>query len=805
MLALTFLIYSNTAQAPFILDDLPHIKGNPHIHLSELSVEGIIRAVVKSPARRRPVANISFALNYYFHEQNVLGYHLVNILIHIATGILLYLFVKTTLIELKSKRPMVKAEVHECDQSTISDPAFIAFFAALIWLVHPIQTQSVTYIVQRMNSMSAMFYILSMLLYVKGRIAQKQTKAESFPEKCAPPHRNWCHIPPGKFFTGQVGSYGPPASRKHIPATSYFFPIHSTLCYTGSFFAGIMALGSKEIAATLPFFIILYELYFIQDLSWAWLKRYFFLFACILTAFTGCMFLCAGEQVVEAISSTYGIVDFTVIQRLLTESRVVILYLSLLAFPHPSRLNLDHDFSISTSLIDPVTVLISIMAIIGLVVIAIYLANRERLFSFCIFWFLGNLAIESSIIGIEIIYEHRLYLPSMFVSLGLVILACRCFRLKWLIATSLCGVVAVCSIWTYTRNDTWRSGVTLWQDSVSKSPEHIRPRFNLGNALLRHERAQEAVLEYNKALSMRPNFQRIHYGLGNALVALGRTNEAIHHYKEALRIDPYYAAAHQSIGVALSNDNRLDEAIIHYKKALSISPYCEECHNNLGTAMFTQGKLDKAIEHYTKALQIDPGSVSVHKNLGLVLVCKGRLDRAIDHFQIAVQMKPNDIRAQSDLRNALAIQKRIKDAVEGMHKALMIDPHVMAFNQNLETLIKKRSDLDKALAQYQRALSMQSGCFEVKLKDLDVVNSVVEEYNKRLFLLKKGMSLHSHDADIFYIKACIYARQNRIDKAVDWFIKAVNAGFNNWDDFSNNDNLRNILEASKTDKLINAI
>ena len=205
------VIYSGTLTTPFIFDDLNNILDNPHIRIPSVNLHNLVWAGFHSPEKYRPVANISFALNYYFNGTNVVGYHLINILIHLATGMFLYGLAKATLCTPalnKSGQPY----------------GWIAFFTAFIWLVHPLQTQSVTYIVQRMNSMAAMFYVLSMLLYVKFRLA------------------------PG---TGK-----------------------KWLLICGCAAAGLLALGTKQIAATLPLFIILYEWYFFQDFSRRWARRH---------------------------------------------------------------------------------------------------------------------------------------------------------------------------------------------------------------------------------------------------------------------------------------------------------------------------------------------------------------------------------------------------------------------------------------------------------------------------------------------------------------------------------------------------
>ncbi|MCK4791773.1 MAG: hypothetical protein KAV87_49025, partial [Desulfobacteraceae bacterium] len=345
------LTYSNTLNAPFYFDDIPNIVKNRDNHLTKLGLKEIANlAVGLKEFSKRPVAHISFALTYYFHKENVTGYHVVNIMIHLLTGIFLYFFIRITLplsISQSSNPPIPESPPASPERegwwagvnSSIPqflNPPIIAFFAALLWLVHPVQTQSVTYIVQRMNSMMAMFYVLSFLLYVKGRLSRG----------------NW----------------------------------KSWLCFAGCGVAGIIALGCKEIAATLPIFILVYEWYFFQDLSIAWLKRCLPYTAGALIFLVVVGFLYLGSNPLRTILSGYDKWDFTLTERVLTEFRVVIHYISLLVFPHPSRLNLNYDFTLSRSLIEPVTTLLSIAGITGLLGLAIYLAKRQRLISFGIFW-----------------------------------------------------------------------------------------------------------------------------------------------------------------------------------------------------------------------------------------------------------------------------------------------------------------------------------------------------------------------------------------------------------------------------------
>jgi hypothetical protein len=196
--------------------------------------------------------------------------------------------------------------------------------------------------------------------------------------------------------------------------------------------------------------------------------------------------------------------EFTFAERVLTQFRVVIHYISLVIFPHPSRLNLDYDFPLSHSLTDPITTLFCMGAIAGLIGLAIYMAKKERLLSFCILWFLGNLVIESSFIPLAVIFEHRTYLPSMLVSLAAVTLAFRYIKLKWLKVGVFCAVLVVSSVWTYHRNSIWSDEVTLWGDCVEKSPKKPRPRLNLAMALDSKRRLEEAMSHFYEALRIKP-------------------------------------------------------------------------------------------------------------------------------------------------------------------------------------------------------------------------------------------------------------------------------------------------------------
>jgi hypothetical protein len=344
--------YCNTFYAPFNFDDLPNITQNPNIQINPFSWDGLERFVKNTyKGSIRVFSFFTLVLNYYFGGFNVFGYHLVNLIIHIASGIFLYWFLLLTfnLPSLKEKYGSVSYKV--------------ALFTSLIFITHPIQTQSVTYIVQRMASMAGMFYLLSLVLYIKGRLSS-----------------GW---PRFLYFVGMVLTY-------------------------------LLGVFSKENAAILPLFVALYEFYFFQnfDLGPKGKKVLFWLVGILVILGAFGLFI-LGPRYLDVIEEGYRFRTFTMWERILTQFRVVVYYLTLLIYPHPSRLNLDYDFSISKTILDPPTTLMSILIVGVLIGYGIWTAKKRPVISFCIFWYFGNLVTESSIFPLEIAFEHRLYLPSV--------------------------------------------------------------------------------------------------------------------------------------------------------------------------------------------------------------------------------------------------------------------------------------------------------------------------------------------------------------------------------------------------------
>ena len=770
---LTFALYAKTFHSPFILDDVRKIQENPLIRVKDFSIPQIINAGFDS-SKTRPLPFISFAFNYSLHQYDVFGYHVFNISIHILTALFLYLFLKATF-----RIPTIQARYEHTD--------LISFFAALIWLVHPIQTQAVTYIVQRMTAMATLFFVLSFLFYAHGRLAENTRK-------------------------------------KYV-------------WLSASVAAWVLSLGCKQITAVLPFLVYLYEWYFFQDLSRQWFKKsliyllgisaFFILLALIYTGFS------PWEKIQNL--NDYSRHEFTIMQRLLTQFRVLIHYISLIFFPHPSRLNLDYDFALSTSLINPFTTLLCLMAIVGLTGLAILLARKERLMSFCILWFFGNLVVESSIIPLAIIFEHRLYLPSMMVLLIPVLLAFRYIKLDWLNVGLLGLLVVALAVLSYQRNLVWANRVTLWSDVVKKSPNKARPHFNLGSAYAKRSQLDKAIPLYERALEISPDLAQPHINLGEALEQQHKIKEATEHYRAALKLDPELPEAHNNMGAILAKQGRTEEAIQYYQNALKIRPHYATAHFNLGGILVEQGKVvqgishyhkaihfkpdyaeafsnlggvflklgntEKAINHFNAAIHLDPNLAEAHNNLGIALMQTGNIQAAIRQFQTAVELKPDFITAENNLKRAQTILQEVETQIARLQQLRNDNPHNAQLIYEIGNLYFRKGDHHRAMQHYQKALQLNPR-FVPALNNLALVMAANQKYYKALTVFMDILNYAPEDAETHYNIACMYARLKREDEAIEWLQKALDKGYTNWESIKEDSDLDNIRDSQAYRDLI---
>ncbi len=592
---LVLLTYGHTLQGPFVYDDLANIPLNRFVRMESLDLDQMYDVAFHSQTSSRPLAYLSFALNYYVHEYDVAGFHVVNIGIHLVSG----LFVG--LLALATYRIQLRTRVSSATQRTEKCVLWMSLFAGCIFIAHPVQTQAVTYLVQRMTSMAVMFYLAAMLCYIQGR-----TRSSG----------RW------RWWLG------------------------SALC-------GILALSSKQIGATLPFAVLLYEWYFFQDLSRPWLKRCSkFLVAAVV------VFLAIGAIYTYRNGFTlpgYAVRDFTVGERLLTQCRVVVFYLSLVIFPSPTRLNLLHHFSTSHSLFDPATTFLSLLLLIGLGALGVWSARRYRILSFAIAWWFLQLALESTVVPLEMAYEHRLYLPIVGVALLIPWALWRVSAGRSWAAVVAVAVIVLLTCGTHVRNRVWSDAVTLWTDVIKKSGnDDPRGYNNRGIAFMEMGKNELALRDHLAALKVAPNEPMQHYSVAKGYVGTGRYEEAVKSYTKAIAIKPDMIDGYAARGRAYYFLGKTDLALADFAKAIELDPRSIETLENRVDLYKSEGQYAEAIQDLDEILRLIPRHSQAYKARGIVHQATGNYVAAKDDFSRAVELEPRQYDARLHLGSLLA-------------------------------------------------------------------------------------------------------------------------------------------------------
>jgi tetratricopeptide (TPR) repeat protein len=658
--------YANTFGVPFVLDDWNNILDNPFIRWTQIDLESV-RFTVSNAPLARPVAYLTFALNHWFGGYEVAGYHAVNLAIHLVNAFLVYALAKLTL----GRLPLLSAQA-----SPPPAPAavpWLALAAALVFVAHPIQTQSVTYVVQRMNLLCAFFYLSALCAFVRARLSASRSRAA------------WFAL---------------------------------------ALLSGALALGSKENAATLPLAAWLYDWFFLRDLRRG--RRAELALLLMVALFAGLFVGRGGTALLD-----HSARAFTLWERLLTQPRIVLLYVSLIALPLPGRLNLAHDVAFSRGLLDPPTTLASIVAIGLALALAVRIARRRRLASFAILWFFLELAIESTIFPIELVFEHRTYLPLVGICLWLpVALGGLASRRPRLAAAATAAVVVALAGMTFVRNATWGSEIRLWSDAAAKSPGLVRAQTNLGVALSRAGRHEEALSAYERALALEPDSAELHYDRVFSLRALGREQEAEGELDLVLHLAPDHAGAHQMKGEAALRRGDLGTAITHLRDALASNNRVAAAHHLLGIALLARGEIDDAAPSLQAAARLDPrlapasrrAFAAASSSRGLVRLADGDARGALIDLRAALAADPGDPLAANGLAWILATSsdaslRNPPEAVRAAEWAVNARPEDPGLLDTLGAAYAAAGRFKDAIAAAERAEQIASTRGDAALRD----------------------------------------------------------------------------------------
>ena len=624
--------YHNSFSGPFVFDDGPAVLGNPTIrHLSALGD-------VLSPPREggqtvggRPVVNLSLAVNHALGGVSVRGYHVFNLIVHMLGALALFGIARRTLLQ---------PALHERYGSSATP---LALAVALLWAVHPLLTESVTYVIQRAESLMGLCYLLTLYCFIRGAKSEGNTPGVSRQRALAP------------------------ASTVMDHRCTVWLLLAVGACALG--------MATKEVMVSAPLLVLLYDRTFVAG-SWrdAWAKRRLFYLG------LGATWLLLGWLVLgtEHRGGTAGLgMGDSVWTYALTQTRAIVLYLQLALWPHP--LVFDYGTEAIKRMADALPFALVVALPLAGAAVALW---RWPAAGFLGAWFFAILAPSSSIVPIPVqpVAEHRMYLPlAAVVALAVVSLYSYWRRGCWFVFAALALALAALTV---RRNEDYLNPRSIWADTVAKCPANARAHCYFGDVLAAKGQFTEALSHYEAAIQLelpattrgdRSIFGDILVNSGNVLRTLGREAEAVKRYEDALRVDPGLAAAHFNLGCVHLQAGRLPEAVTRFEQALKIDPNYEAAHTSLGSALLLEGRTAEALIHYEIALQLEP-SAKAHQNLGIALLYVRQWPEATAHLEQAVRLEPDFAKAHEFLGDALSAQGRKAEAAAHYQRALQIEP-----------------------------------------------------------------------------------------------------------------------------------
>lgn len=559
----TLILYGHTLHVPWYMDDTSFIIENPLIRN--------LSAAWRGAWQPRGFVTLTFALNYKYGGLDPAGYHLVNILIHFTCGSVALLLLRRI----------------------FKDNPVLALWGALIFIVHPLQTQAVTYTVQRMASLSALFFLLAIYLFIRSR----EILANG-PDFWSYAHLGW---------------------------------------YSGALFCGALAVLSKENAAVLPLALLLFARFFIAPpQQWRSLLCAVAPFALLplLVGIYKFFPLVSGSAELNQVSVYANLASLQgngPLPYLFTEFSVLWVYLRLLFLPYGQAL--DHDYPIVRDLLT-VSNGVALLGLLLLVWFAWQQRQRRPVLSFGIFWFFLTLAVESSIIPLDPLFEHRLYLPIFGFS---VIVAEALRRSPWPKAAMVGagGVIIVLGVLTWQRNE-------LWNDPISF---------------------------YQANLRIAPRSERVHNGLGYSYYAVGRSRDAEEIFLKTLEINPRYYYNFGNLPMLYQQQGLINEAIALLEKGLTYFPGDAAMYNNLACIYDNYAATAQSAYHnaqaeryFEAAMKSDPKFFKAFGNLGRHYKRLGRFSEAEALLRRSLALNPLDAQFQGDLADIYIRSGRFTEA-----------------------------------------------------------------------------------------------------------------------------------------------
>ncbi len=714
--------YLNSLHDAFVWDDVPTIvNGTWYRHLATV----FSHPAAVNTASGRPLVSLSLFLNYALGGLSPVGFHVFNVLVHVAAALVLFGFVRRLAL---LPRWSGRFEDHATG---------LALGVSAVWALHPLQTQAVTYIIQRSESLMGLCYLLTLYCFLRG-VGETGRPGTAGPQTTRPQT--------AESRMGPATSAGPTPERRKAdqrgPVVRRPWSGGPAIWYALSVLACGLGMTAKEVMVSAPVVVLLCDRTFLAGSfrrALASRKPYYgALFATWLILFWLVASLGGNRD-----GSTGGFSTHAVwLPYWLTQFPAVATYLKLAFFPHPLIFQYGQFWLPNSAAAVP-----GALVVVPLVALTVVALIRWPLPGFFGFWFFSILAVTSVVPGtVDMIVDYRMYLALaplwMLVAAGLYLWRPR-------LAFFVLGAAALAfGALTVARNRVYRSPLSLWTDNVAKRPGNALARYNLAVSLMNEPgRAAAAAAQLETTIKLAPDFASAHYNLALLLAQQpGQEDRAIAHYEEAIRLAPAYASAHNNLAVlllrrgdlaqacrqlqlavqydpanrpawlilvqVLERLNRPDDAIAAGAALVRAHPDFADGQAQLGILLVLRHRADEGIPHLEAALRLDPGQSAARFYLGTVLVQRGeRLPEAVTLLEEVVRQEPDSAVARFNLGNAyLADGSRLQDAIAQFAAAVRLDPKFAGAHFNLAAALERvGGHRAEAIAQYRQAASLEPG------------------------------------------------------------------------------------------------
>ncbi|MBF0550591.1 MAG: tetratricopeptide repeat protein [Deltaproteobacteria bacterium] len=674
------IAYTPSFRVPFIFDDVSNISDKAIIY----NPTGLKDFLLFS---NRPMADLVSWFNYHTAYLSEKWYHITNMVIYLITGFILFHVLAKTI---NRERPLGRLGIRR---------DWVAVILTLLFMVLPVHTQAITYIIQgRMTGLATMFYLAGLALFLAG--VERREGSQRWPY------------------------------------------------YLGAWFSLLLAVGSKEIAITAPAMILLYDLFFVSRWDWSRLARRKWVHLALFSTIGYVIWLqfhfsygpSVGVGLKEA-SAASGTISVKPFNYLISQFEIILYYFKLLVWP--SGLRLDYYWLPAKNLTE-FRVWGSFLLILGAVIFAVRLSKRNRLMSFGIFWYLITLSPESSFIPLaDLVYEHRVYLPSVGYIFFLVGLADELLKFPavikrpGVILTSVILILAIYAGLTFSRNLMWADQLAFWEDNVAKSPGLFRPLTNLGAVYFVQNRVEDARRTTEQAVGIR-NHSIALSNLGVIYKSIGQPQRAIALFEQALKVNPNYAGA-----------------LV-----------------NLAREINEQGHPRKAIELAERAIKNEPGWTNGYIALARIWMARGSGEEAVAALRRALLVNPNNHFIFDELGHTYKDMGLISQAKENFSKAIKLKPDFKEGRIALADIYRDQGDFAAAVKEYQELLDRMPEDADV-LSRLGALYIAMYELPQAEKVLLKAYKLHPEHQESIYDLGTLYFTMGQFDLATEFYFRTL--------------------------------